>query len=912
MIRQIRLGLAAVAIAAAGLFTAGAAQAASLTCAQAGAHATDMDIVVENHQATDGPCTITVALNAKRNITIIADGPIKTSTLTLQPASNTNGTGLYGEYGRIYISGTDTVETGNIKTTADTISSGGDIVVNAGGTLKAGTMTAVLGSYIVVEAQKNGGNVPLVVGTTGTNGVGRLTTSGNNLTGQNPQFNYTTMASALVYVVNGNSASTGGISLTAATSIAVANGGGSRAGAIILNAQNGLLTIPGGAITVAGTGNIGGGSIVLLGNEVKFSGTATLNANGAATATFNNQISLSAATITYGTLTLESDGNGVPVQTGVLDPIPSAVILKSQGQYVIQDTQTVNPTTKILDDLKIISKPSNAPLSTLALNGTGALTVHANGNLAQSVIRGTQVSVSGTNVSLTSTGADNHGVYISASAGDLTFANTGTVTLNGNAIARAPSSTTNGGYVYVKGNQVAFNAKTYVVSANGPTTGAGDGGIVDVEATSLTTSAAFLGAKLSANAASASSGKAQTALNVPAIDSNPAVKFPAVNIQAGNAASLKFGNGTTLASFNLSATGGKTGGDGGKIVVDAGDLTVQNVLAVNASALGTSGKGGDIQLLTHAGSTTFTYNATQALAVKAIGGTTSGEGGKILVQSAVSSDAAQPLNVNALMKVDGGASIQMSDFDGSISHDGITCQQYPLSTSTANQPRFWSCLNPVTPTLVPAAINAIPTGLQAKIKGLHTYVFPVYSNYNTFFKTVGVFVVPAGALGVTAPKVPLNVSAVWVSSGSPVDYTTYLRGNMMHEIGHLLDQNISPTPSAVAAFRTAEQATITAMTGTPNPQTPTCQDVYGVNSQRCPSADTPWKIFQDNYIRVQDQHKEMFADAFQNCSNPDDGNGGPNQLFDVSENHAQQSIYMKDIWTYFNLHFWTGGCARQE
>ena len=101
-----------------------------------------------------------------------------------------------------------------------------------------------------------------------------------------------------------------------------------------------------------------------------------------------------------------------------------------------------------------------------------------------------------------------------------------------------------------------------------------------------------------------------------------------------------------------------------------------------------------------------------------------------------------------------------------------------------------------------------------------------------------------------------------------------------------------PAPSAVPAYRTAETAAIAAMTGTwPNPQTPTCQQIYGNTSPNCPANPniSPWDIFLSVYIQGQDVHKEMFVDAFQNCSGY--------ELFSVSANNAKQSIYMKPVWT---------------
>ena len=793
MIRSIRRGLATLAVVAASFLATHPASAQVVTdCAGAIGQSGGSDVLVVDHNAT---CNLgTVAITAKHAISIQADGPITGGNITLLPASNANGTGTYPNYGAIYINGQSSISLGNILATPDDISAGGDIVINAGTTLKAGTITTSLGGYIVLESQKSGGNVPFVIGTSGTNGVGKLSTTGNNLS-QFTGLSYLTMDSTLVYVVNGNSSSNGGITLTADTDLAVTSGGGSRGGGIILNAQNGPIKIPAGTISVAGGTNIGGGSITLLASAVNFTGTTTLNADGLAPATFDNQIVISAATVAYTTLTLESDGNGVPVQSGVPLALPSAVFLQSQGQYMIQDTQTLDSSGR-LSVLMIFVQPSNMPVGSLALNGTGALTAHASGNLDQVAIIANPITINGTNVSLTSTGATNHGVYIGGAGGGVTFGNTGTVTLDAHGTAKVPSPTTAGGYVYVSGDNVALNAKTYTINANGPTTGAGDGGIVDLEASSLlSTGPAFLGAKVTANGATAGAGNAQTALVVPALD--PMRQFPAINIAAGNTSNLTFGTGTTLGTFNLAATGGKTG-DGGKVVVNAGNMTVLNVLSsINASALDTASDAGSINLTSvnpTSPSVTFTYSTAPVIAVKAIGGTASGMGGAVVVNVAKLSQVSTNFDVNGTIKVDGGTNLTPSENDGSISLNSILCQQTPTSNAPVWPAAFWDCTAQTGLYQSPAAVTASSISATARGKAglttrLRIYVFNQIGDYTTFF--LGSPPVEAGeTFQATTTTSPNIYSSVWLQNpaqGGGTFSDTTLREITIHEIGHGFD-----------------------------------------------------------------------------------------------------------------------------
>ena len=378
-----------------------------------------------------------------------------------------------------------------------------------------------------------------------------------------------------------------------------------------------------------------------------------------------------------------------------------------------------------------------------------------------------------------------------------------------------------------------------------------------------------------------------------------------ITILALNSNTIVLDNATLSASGDPSSSG-----SGNAIsVTDQGAISVANT-TINANGGGTGGDAGSVLLGVYdSGAAPIDLSTAHLNAKASVGG--GGQGGQVTVTLATTPAGATYLNVNSIIKVDGDGA-GATAFGGFISINNVQCQQYPVGAGGATKPKFWGCLNPQTATSVPAAINAIPAALLANIQGLSTYVFASIDDYNSFFKTSGGDLV-TGGLGVTTPVGKTNTSSVFVSTGSGVDYTPYLNGNMMHEIGHLLDQNMAVTPSGTAAFQTAATNTINALKGTwPNPKNPTCQQVFGNTSPLCVPAPniSPWQQFLNIFIATQNPNKELFADGFQNCSNTD--------LYSVSENNALRSSYMKGtalnpaLWIYMNTTFWPGGCPRVE
>src|SRR6202789_4390500 len=207
------------------------------------------------------------------SVSVSADGvstPITTGTIT-----TTNDF--------ISVAGSAAVQTAALKTSASYITVGGgsvdvtgainttgggttpgNILIGSDTTIKTSTITTSLGGVIDLEENETS---LFTIGTSGTNGVGKLTTTGS---GDDPL-----LASALVYVKN---AGGGGIKLAATTDISVAGATSTdKAGSIILNAGSGTITIPAGTMSVTSTG--GAGQITLLGNQISATGAVILNAS---------------------------------------------------------------------------------------------------------------------------------------------------------------------------------------------------------------------------------------------------------------------------------------------------------------------------------------------------------------------------------------------------------------------------------------------------------------------------------------------------------------------------------------------------------------------------------------------------------------------------------------------------------
>jgi len=890
MIQTIKLALAGIAVAAAALFVAVPAQAqvGPYNC-KTNLPPTNVtgDIVVNDNVAS---CDITYPLTATGYISIVnTGGSITTKALTISPTGSNNP-------GNLYVSASTFVQINGAVLVKTNTSIGGSVVMDAGTTLQAQTITTSFGGYIDLQAQKSTGNAPFVIGTSGTNGVGKLTTSGTNI----PGTDYTTQTSTIVHVSNGpeSGTGTGGITVTSLSDLAVTNGGGSRNGGVILDAQQGDLIIPSGSLNLSGNTSLpltGGGQIVFIADNISFAASSSLDTSQTSLTPIGHQINLVANTITYGTLTLKSNGNGVPVGAPQFPAgLPGAINFYSPGKITISDTQNPDTQGKLTTLTIFTNYQDSVALSPLTISGTGTLTASANGDNTQVQILAYPVTISGATFNLSSTGNINHFVGINngdnaiAGSPGLTFNATGNVTMDASG---TPSSTTSsmGGAVYFFTSSVNLSSpnNTFLLKANGNTTGPGDGGIAAIEVAGSFTLDPTTTLTVEANASSASTGNAQKSLLVSEL--NKTDPFKAIELTVPYVSTINLGTGPGLIS--LSATGGKTGGDGGAILVDSNNyIEVKNSLAVNASALGQTGQGGDIQLRVEDPfkAVSIDWDPSQVTQIKATGGTVSGQGGTVLANHANTPNLIA-INVSQSIDVDGGSTLwQTGGFDGSISLNGKSCTQQAVGTSWPKS--YWDCAlaNPTdAPTSRESAIGpaaqSLPTSFKTTLgnNNASLWIYATPTDYVTF-------TADPNASGVTTNlpagyNVPILATAeVFETTGGTRNVTQYLQGDMMHEVGHLVDYETG-TPSQSSAFMLDGTSVIKAVTGAwPLTPTPACAQVFGTSADAntiCASLvypppanskfQSPWDVYTAFIIGGTTQTLEMaelYAESFQYCS----------------------------------------------
>jgi hypothetical protein len=397
---------------------------------------------------------------------------------------------------------------------------------------------------------------------------------------------------------------------------------------------------------------------------------------------------------------------------------------------------------------------------------------------------GYPMSITGGNVTFQSQGVTNNQVYVGFYSGGtgssaLTFGNSGTVNLDASAAANGA-----GGMLTVS----AYTPTSFTMNANGPSSGNGAGGSIIYSTNGSSTFSPTMTELVTANG----SGTGNAVIS-PFTSGDPeAIEFfpGATNLTIG----------TAPGQFSFFAKGGGSGGNGGGININPnpGNITVTNVLAVDASAPGTTGTGGNIQLLgTATPYVTLTYNANPIVALKATGGTTSGQGGTVSVNTAISSDSSQFIDANAIIQVDGGSMLGTSDFDGSISLNNVTCQQNVTSNSPTWPASYWDCSakygNYLSPSSVVASNLSSTLRMKTGTSRIKLYVFHYIADYQNFFKSTPP--TEAGETWVAVGTTPNIYSSVWLvnpASSNPFSDTT-LREVTIHETGHAFDNLLGQT-----------------------------------------------------------------------------------------------------------------------
>lgn len=301
--------------------------------------------------------------------------------------------------------------------------------------------------------------------------------------------------------------------------------------------------------------------------------------------------------------------------------------------------------------------------------------------------------------------------------------------------------------------------------------------------------------------------------------------------------------------------------------------------------------------------------------INAVGNGT-GKGGK--VQSYLNSTG---FDVNKYIKVDGGQNLLGSaenDF-GRITLNSVACQQRTTGQTSSWPKAYWNCANPDGSLTTDGDMRDAVVGLPSSFKttlgdtnnNAQLYIMLDGSKFNNYFQPSTWIGTP---VGYNLPSdYEHGVAVVFETTLSGVDYTPYLRANIMHEIAHLLDEYITPHPISTTAWTSKRDLTKDDMEGDwPSPQNPTCMDVFNFQ----PLCDLPkyqntdpWQILQSEFMGGQNLDQELFAFAFQNCSGYQVENSGVTTAKGL--NNAERSTYMRDVYDYMNVTFWPGGCTWQ-
>jgi len=745
-------------------------------------------------EAPEGKVTVDKVESTYYDVQIKAGDEIITDSLT------------GGQYGNLVVTNTSgdittkEVETGSsIKVKAedgaidlDTVTSntgdlGGNILIVGSENVKTKAISTVgTTSYGAVEIRANtgGGSSVFTIGdTNAANGVnGSINTS--NTTGGGTEVNF---IHGGLFVINGTTGA-GGITVKKMTDINV-NASSSRSGLILMDARDSNITFLSSATNVLqsdGAAGYGAGEIVLRAKEIRLPDDSVISASQtmAATGTGHGVI-LSAESVKFGGtsgLQIHADGKGSDQYT-----LAFAEILPQDAVSITSNSADSDTTYQYL--YFSVSLPNGFSTDkTLNLTGTGSapLTVTADGDNALVAITGHPMNFTGGDVTIHSRGDINHQVqlvyYGTLTAVDgLSFAST-----TGNVNIDANGKDGDGGSVRFTVDHATVSSPIFNVSANGPLTGDGAGGDVYIYSTNLTISSTTKAA-IKAEGALAGTGDAQ--YGDPNTNDRVAIRFyPNSDISLG----------TSDGQYSFSANGGSTGGNGGTIyIVPNGNVTtITDQQVVTASGLADDSNGGWIIIAAYIQSATIN-NITTPWAIDVHGHGT-GLGGKFLAYHNMAN-----LNVNALIRVDGGDGLDDGDSDGEINLNNVSCRQWLTGSGGDFAKTYWNCHDTTRSFGLNMASEAaaIPSGLQTLLsttltdsnKVVQIYLMSIISDYGSYFGT------PTFERGVYgATRVENRASAAFRNVYRPSDGTvilaatlsnssTILRASIVHELGHQLE-----------------------------------------------------------------------------------------------------------------------------
>ncbi|MBZ0187100.1 MAG: hypothetical protein K8F91_12710 [Candidatus Obscuribacterales bacterium] len=251
-------------------------------------------------------------------------------------------------------------------------------------------------------------------------------------------------------------------------------------------------------------------------------------------------------------------------------------------------------------------------------------------------------------------------------------------------------------------------------------------------------------------------------------------------------------------NFKITATGGLTVGNAGsEKVKTTGNIRVRNSEdTVNASALGQTGNAGAIRL--EANKVRFVTPDAQTpykAALNAKAGTTNGTGGRIEVLGAAQVTqvtATGGINVNAIMKVDGGSSLLNTDEGdyGRITLNGVTCQR--RTTNVSDFLVYANCVTTGTSSDLDKAPASVANSALATRSGtdtrIHLHVFNTRADYQSYFSHSSTLP-GAGETWEASGTTPNIYTSVWEKSPSDgvISSEATLKEVTIHEGRHAFE-----------------------------------------------------------------------------------------------------------------------------
>jgi len=629
-----------------------------------------------------------------------------------------------------------------------------------------------------------------------------------------------------VRITNGKTGSMGGITVTDAKNIKVGNSA-SRAGQIELNAQMGTITLPTGKLDASGDPGQGAGFIFLLADKIVTQDGTKITAKQENTALATvHQVVIAAKYIDFqgaSGLDILADGKG-PSETQ-----PATVYVLPQGGITSTSTNSIAE----LRWTRTFTGDFFKHLGEVNFRGAAdaPLTISANGDNSQIAITGYPITFAGGNLTIRARGTNlKHEVVMGFfdetkfdGTKGISFNNTGNVLIN---VRPETSMNGQGGDIQIQTDLLSFNTpdKITTLNARGPVGSTfGDGGTILITAkdtaVSSTSKVRFL-----ADGPPNGTGKAQMLRN-----GRKAISF------GFGLSDIKLGN--KKGAIRLSAKGGGLLGNAGAIEVYSatGKIEVTNSIAITAVAPLT-GDGGDVLILSP--DTIFVEAfpiEDTKLALDVRGGEFTGNGGKIFINKASSISEISGINVNAVMKVEGG-SFQLFGTMGSIDMNGVKCDQ--ISTGYVAPKTVWQCngashgaeiADIVGQQLSPALQLQLSTRPDPNER-VHLYAMDNIDDFEKFFARTGDLTQRVAGISVPAFRNSVVFANAYDGAGlQPVEqvFGAHANGNTLpaatmkkatalHEIGHqfeyIWDLNLEELPNDFEVPRLNDLAFLAGLT----------------------------------------------------------------------------------------------------